>query len=179
MGASAERSCTPHLSVSCHRGSSCTQTPAMAPGTQSYYRQPGDTKAQAHNPGDTEEVEFQYLPATNHSPQIVFGCGHHTCLPGGRKGTGVSWPKTSPKSGAQRGSCLVHMCSLHPLVCICSADAKHKGSCKQNSLLLEARHRADVVGPEVVNDGSQAFDPLLKRKEKVFPVSKSTRAKPY
>lgn len=70
VGASAERSCTPHPSVSCHRGSSCTQTPAMAPGTQSYYRQPGDTKAQAHNPGDAEEVEFQYLPATNHSPQI-------------------------------------------------------------------------------------------------------------
>lgn len=63
--------------------------------------------------------------------------------------------------------------SLHVL-----GNAKRKGSCKQNSLLLEARHRADVVGPEVVNDGSQAFDPLLQKKEKVFPVSKSTRAKP-
>lgn len=71
-----------------------------------------------------------------------------------------------------------HIRSFHLLVCICLVKAKHKGSCKQNSLLLEARHWADVVRPEVVYDGSQAFDPLLKEKEKEFPVSKSTGAKP-
>ena len=75
------------------------------------------------------------------------------------------------------GHLMLRVRSLH-LVCIRLVNAKRKGSCKQNSLLLEARHRADVVGPEVVNDGSQAFDPLLKKKEKVFPVSKSTGAKP-
>lgn len=50
--------------------------------------------------------------------------------------------------------------------------AKNKGGSKWNSLFLEASHRTDVVGPEVVYDGSQAVHPLLKEKE-VFLVNKS------
>ena len=58
----------------------------MAPGTQSYYRQPGDIKAQAHNPGDTEKVEFQYLPANQPFPSNRFWAVRitHACQVAGR-----------------------------------------------------------------------------------------------
>lgn len=129
----------------------------------------------AYDPEDTE------VPASScHQPFHSYRFGlpvDHTC-PRGMKSPAVCrepllqgrehggededeavWPYTKPSS---------------PTLTFCFLTFKNKEWCKYNSLLLEAGHWTDIVGPEVVYDWSQSFYPLLKEKEKAFLVSKTT-----
>lgn len=164
---------TPQFSVSHNRGSKCNITQLWPEAWGTLYRHSG------WGPTTQRILKFQHLPAINHS--IPIGLGYRLIthvLPRGMKSPAVCrepllqgrehggededeavWPYTKPSS---------------PTLTFCFLTFKNKEWCKYNSLLLEAGHWTDIVGPEVVYDWSQSFYPLLKEKEKAFLVSKTT-----
>ena len=79
-------------------------------------------------------------------------------LPGGVKSVGMPWSTSSPRPGAWRERQTRHYLATRyasfSILTLCLITAKNKGWSKRNSLFLEACHRTDIVGPEVVYDWS-------------------------